>query len=129
MTSETTRDAARNRYPQPDQDLKKRHFQRFPVEHIEGTLHTPGDLRVVDLSQTGLAFETEFPVEEGSRPEIELRYRNQGVRVAVRVRWARPERREKERQIYRSGAEFLDVIEKSDTGLWDFILAEGNGGG
>lgn len=129
MTSETTPDAAQDRFPGPNQNLKKRHFQRFPVEHIEGTLHSPGDLRILDLSQTGLAFETEFPVEEGSRPEVELRYRRQGVRVAVAIRWTQPERREKDRQIYRSGAEFLRVMEKSDTGLWDFILAEGNGGG
>lgn len=128
MTSETTPDAAPDRYPGPNQDLQKRHFQRFPVEHIEGCLRNPGDLRVLDLSQTGLAFETEYPVEEGSRPELELRYRNQGVRVAVVVRWTRPERREKERQIYRSGAEFLRVVEKEDTGLWDFILAEGGEG-
>ena len=129
MTSETTPDpAAPYRFPGPEEDLKKRHFQRFPVEHIEGALHDLGDLQVLDLSQTGLAFETEFPVEEGSRPELELRYRNQGVRVSVVIRWARPERREEGRRIYRAGAEFLDVIQKDDTGLWDFILAEGETG-
>lgn len=127
MTSETSPDTAPNRFPGPHQDLKKRHFQRFPVEHIEGTLRTPGDLEILDLSQTGLAFETELPVEAESRSELELRYRNQGVRVSVVIRWARPERREEGRQIYRAGAEFLRVIEKDDTGLWDFILAEGRG--
>lgn len=126
MTSETTPDAAPDRFPGPNQDPRKRHFQRFPVEHIEGTLRTPGDVQVLDMSQTGLAFETDFAVEIGSRPEVELRYRNQGVRVAVAIRWARPERREKGRQIHRAGAEFLRVIQKDDTGLWDFILAEGD---
>lgn len=110
--------------PQPQQ----RHFQRFPVERIEGTLRQPGDVRVVDMSQTGLALETEVPVESGRQHVLELAYRNQTVRLEVRVRWARPERQEEGRQIYRAGAEFLRVLEKEDTGLWDFILAEGGEG-
>jgi hypothetical protein len=105
-------------------DPKKRHFERFPVEHIEGTLQVPGDLHVLDLSQTGLSFETFSPVEAGPR-ELELSYRRQALRVEVRIRWARLERREEGRQIYRAGAEFKRVIEKEATGLWDFILAEG----
>jgi len=111
----------------PSAEPQQRHFQRFPVERIEGTLREPGDVRVLDLSQTGLAFETEIPVETGRQHLLELGYRNQKVRLEVRVRWARPERQKEGRQVYRAGAEFLRVLEKEQTGLWDFILAEGGG--
>lgn len=106
-------------------DLKKRHFERFPVEHIEGTLQQPGDVHVLDLSQTGLSFETSASVEAETRRELELSYRGQAVRVEIQIRWARPERRDEGRQIHRAGAEFVRVMQKEDTGLWDFILAEG----
>lgn len=106
-------------------DPRQRHFERFPVDHIEGTLLHPADVHVLDLSQTGLSFETSSPVEAGTRRELELSYRGQAVRLELQVRWARPERRDEGRQIHRAGAEFVRVLSKEDTGLWDFILAEG----
>ena len=109
----------------PDPDPKKRHFERFPVEHIEGTLHVPGDLHVLDMSQTGLSFETTSPIQADEPRELELLYRQQAVRVEVAVRWVRSERTDGGQPIYRVGAEFLRVLEKSPSGLWDFILAEG----
>lgn len=106
-------------------DRGERHFERFPVEHIEGELREPGDVHVLDLSQTGLAFSTPVPLESGERRELELKYRGQRVRVEVMVRWAKPEWSEAHgRAVHRVGAEFERVLEKEETGLWDFILAE-----
>lgn len=107
-------------------DRGARHFERFPVEHIEGTLREPGDVHVLDLSQTGMAFSTPVALELGDRRKLELAYRGQGVRLEVTVRWARSEWSEAHgRAAHRVGAEFERVLEKADTGLWDFILAEG----
>lgn len=106
---------------------RQRHFERFPVEHIEGTLLVPGDLRVVDLSQTGLSFEISSPLQADEPRELELLYRQQSVRVQVAIRWVRTERNDGGQPVYRAGAEFLRVLEKSSSGLWDFILAEGAG--
>lgn len=102
----------------------RRGFERIPVETVTGTLHTPGDLEILDLSRTGLAFATAERLEQGSDYDVELRHRGQPVQVGINVRWVRKaEAAGKEPTRYRVGAAFVSVLSKSDTGIWDFIGA------
>lgn len=117
----------------------KRSFERIPVHTVTGTLRHPGDIRVLDLSRTGMAFATSERLEVGADYELELEYRHQSVKLAVIVRWV--ERQESERQEgagehaqaeppgggerHHVGAEFVTVLEKAPTGMWDWIQAQG----
>lgn len=108
---------------------RQRRFHRIPIEALKGRLHTPRDLTVRDLSRTGMAFETSEPLEEGKDYFVELSYRGQSIRLAVNVRWVKPEEAGRgEPPAYQVGAEFVDILEKPDTGLWDWIGVAGEGG-
>jgi len=105
---------------------RNRRFHRIPIEALKGRLHTPRDLTVRDLSRTGLSFDTSEPLEEGKDCFVELTYRGQTIRLALNVRWVRREEAGAgEPPIYHVGAEFVDVLEKPPTGLWDWIRLVG----
>lgn len=102
----------------------RRGFERIPVDTLTGTLHTPGDIEVLDLSRTGMSFATAERLEQGADYDVELRHRGQPVTLEINVRWVRPaEPAGKEPPRFRVGAEFVSVLAKSDTGIWDWIGA------
>jgi|GEM_PF-1910637 len=109
---------------------RQRRFHRIPIEALKGRLHTPRDLTVRDLSRTGMSFDTSEPLEEGKDCFVELTYRNQSVRLALNVRWVRREESAQgEPPVYHVGAEFVDVLDRPPTGLWDWIRVVGEEGG
>jgi hypothetical protein len=109
---------------------RHRRFHRIPIEALEGRLHTPRDLAVRDLSRTGMSFDTSEPLDEGKDCFVELTYRGQTIRLAVNVRWVQKrETGRGEPPVYHVGAEFVDVLEKPSTGLWDWIRVVGEEGG
>lgn len=93
------------------------------MDTVTGTLRTPGDIEVLDLSRTGLAFATAERLEEGVDYEVELRHREQPMTATIIVRWIRDADDGGHR--YRVGAEFVTVLSKSDTGIWDWVQAPG----
>jgi len=101
----------------------RRGYERIPVGTVTGTLHTPGDIEVLDLSRTGMAFATVERLDEGADYEIELRHREQPVKLVVSVRWVKKaETADGARAGYHVGAEFISVLQKTSTGIWDWIL-------
>lgn len=101
----------------------RRGYERIPVGTVTGTLHTPGDIEVLDLSRTGVAFAAVERLDEGTDYEIELRHREQPVKLVVSVRWVKEtETAEGAGAVYRVGAEFITVLQKTSTGIWDWIL-------
>jgi hypothetical protein len=91
---------------------------------LTGTLRAPGDIEVLDLSRTGLAFAAAERLQQGGDYEIELQHRGQAVRLTVNVRWVKEEEGRQGRGArYHVGAEFVAVLQKPATGLWDWILA------
>lgn len=105
---------------------RTRRFDRISVDSVRGKLHTPRDLRVRDLSRTGLAFDTDERLEEGRDYFVELEHRGQSARLAVNVRWVRREETPAgEPPRYHVGAEFVDVLERPATGLWSWIRVVG----
>jgi len=109
---------------------RQRRFHRIPIEALTGRLHTPRDVTVRDLSRTGMAFHTSEPLEEGKDYFVELVHRGQTIRLAVNVRWVRQEPADGgEPPVYFVGAEFVDILDKPDTGLWDWIRVAGDDAG
>jgi hypothetical protein len=108
---------------------RQRRFERIPIESLEGRLHTPRDLEVRDLSRTGMAFDTDEPLEEGKDYFVELIHRGQVVKLAVNVRWVRREEGSGgEPPRYHVGVEFVDVVERPATGIWDWVRVVGQEG-
>lgn len=107
-----------------------RRFHRVPVDTVEGTLHAPGDLEILDLSRTGMAFATDVPLEVDASHVVELTYRGQTVELEVEVRWVKEEESPagappSRGTRYRVGVELVEVLDKPSTGIWDWILPAG----
>jgi hypothetical protein len=108
---------------------RHRRFDRIPIESLTGRLHTPRDLKVRDLSRTGMAFDTDERLEEGKDYFVELSHRGQSVKLAVNVRWVRPEEPPAgEPPRYHVGVEFVDVLDRPATGIWDWVRVVGEDG-
>jgi hypothetical protein len=105
--------------------LQRRRENRFPVAGILGTLRSPHDLRVINLSRRGIAFETEQDIVPGSDYGIELRYRGRVVNVVTSLRWCafRPSETPDEAAVYRAGGSFLDV-EAEVGSLWQGLVPD-----
>ena len=104
-----------------------RRCERHRVPGISGTLGAPGDVRVLDLSLFGMAFESPSPLRVGERCFIELRHDRHSVSVELAIRWCssrpRTEKNEKTGESsYRVGACFVDILrDESDSGIWRWI--------
>lgn len=105
---------------------QRRRELRIPVRGIEGSLQSPGDVRVVDLSRHGVSFETLHKLTVGDDCFLELRYRNKVVSVATVLRWcsltsaSNPE----EIRAFRAGGAFTEVLADGPDGLWSCLVAE-----
>jgi hypothetical protein len=104
---------------------QRRREKRFPVAGIRGTLRTPQDVRVVNLSRRGISFETEQDVVPGDDYGLELRYRGRVVNLVANVRWCalRGPEAPDDSPVYRAGGPFLDV-EAGEGGLWESLVPD-----
>jgi hypothetical protein len=95
---------------------------RFPVQGIWGTLRFPQDVRVLNLSRSGIQFETQEPLPVGQSCFLELRHHAEAASIEIEVRWTETE---PERAVgggpYRVGARFVDIFRDHGGGLWDGI--------
>jgi hypothetical protein len=101
-----------------------RRCQRHCVPGISGTLGSPGDVQVLDLSLFGMAFESPRPLRVGERCFLELRHDRHAVSVEVAIRWcATPaDRGPSQRTPFRIGACFVDILrDEMDSGIWRWI--------
>ena len=108
---------------------ERRRYGRFPVSGIRGSLNRMGDLRLLDLSRTGISFEISDPITVGSSYFIELRYGQATVNLEVLVKWCalRGSLRDDdghEQPVYQAGAGFVDVLRDAPGGLWRALEAE-----
>jgi hypothetical protein len=107
---------------------ERRRYGRFPVSGIHGSLQTAGDLTLLDLSRTGISFETTNSITVGEHYFIELRYGDASVNLEVLVKWcalrALPgEDGESELPLYHAGGGFVDVHRDAPGGLWRALEA------
>ena len=88
-----------------------------------------GDLTLLDLSRTGISFETSIPITVGKSYFLELRYGQAKVHLEVLVKWCALRGKElddegSEHSVYQAGAGFVDVLRDAPGGLWRALEAE-----
>jgi hypothetical protein len=108
---------------------ERRRWGRFPVSGIRGSLKTTGDVTLLDLSRTGISFETSNPITVGGSYFLELRYGQAQVNLEVLVKWCamRGTVRDddgEDHAIYQAGAGFVDILRDAPGGLWRALEAE-----
>jgi hypothetical protein len=105
-----------------------RRFPRRAVTGIEGTLRSPGDVKVIDLSVIGLAAELSTEVKTGDHCFLELRHGRDRAMVETVVKWKSLPRlvRDPGRPplAFRAGMAFVDIDRDGSGGIWSCILPE-----
>ena len=102
---------------------ERRRYGRFPVSGIQGTLRRTGDMTLLDLSRTGISFETSYPITVGESYYMELRYRQARVNLEVLVKWCALRGKAldddgNEQPLYQAGAGFVDILRDAPDGVW-----------
>ncbi len=92
-----------------------------------------GDLTLLDLSRTGISFETSNPITVGKNYFLELRYGEAVVNLEVLVKWCVPRSRVSDGEsseqpvyqpVYQAGARFVDILRDAPGGLWRALEVE-----
>jgi hypothetical protein len=107
----------------PDVIDTRRHT-RYPVAGIYGSLRSPFDVRVINLSREGMALETAEPLQPGETQFVEVRHRGQNVSFEVSVRWCRRRGGDPDaasEALYHAGVSFLDMYPPRPGGFWDAL--------
>ena len=107
---------------------ERRRYGRFPVSGIHGSLKRAGDLKLLDLSRTGISFETSHPITVGGNYFLELRYGEATVNLEVAVKWCSlrglvQDDEGVEQPVYQAGAVFVDILRDAPKGLWRALEA------
>jgi len=108
----------------------KRQEMRFPVEGVQGSLRAPGDLRIINLSRSGLAFATSHHLTVGDTSFIEIRFHHQTASLELELLWCfrQPKLEPEEREMFLAGGRFVDVVRDDPQGLWRGLVARGASG-
>jgi hypothetical protein len=106
----------------------RRRYPRRKVPGIVGTLRSPDDVRVLDLSVTGLSAELADEVRPGQHCYLELRYGGSRATVETVVKWSKLPRIQRDASrpplAFVAGMAFVDIARDSTDGLWGCILPE-----
>ncbi len=110
----------------------RRRYPRRAIPGIEGTLRSPGDVRILELSLTGLSAEVSSEIQPGEHCFLELRHhhdtKHDSAMVEAIVKWTavRGVEREANRLVPRfcAGMAFVDIDRDGTGGIWDCILTE-----
>jgi hypothetical protein len=106
----------------------RRRHHRARIEGLSATLHSPGDVEVLDLSVAGLAFEAAEDLAPGARCFLELRHEAGTASVEVEIRWTSVRRVERTRgtlmPVFRAGGAFRDVHRDRSGGVLDWLLVD-----
>lgn len=106
----------------------RRRYPRRVIPGIEATLRSPGDVKVFDLSLTGLAAEVAQEMHPGEHCFLELRHRRDRAMVETVVKWSSPKNAAREIDFlvpkFLAGMSFVDIDREGAAGIWDCILTE-----
>lgn len=105
---------------------EKRRFRRYDVTGVEGTLILNLDVRVIDLSLTGMSVEAATALKPGAAYTVRLRREGEPLRFPATVRWCRlvrtePNARGEVTAFYRAGLDFRDSLDEKARWILDFI--------
>ena len=106
---------------------RKRRSRRYPVENVTGILHFNTDARVLNLSLTGIALETQLTVRVGRAYTITLMTGDERtVSLSATVKWChllefRKTKLGESLPVYRAGLEFADTLTEKAAQLVRFL--------
>ena len=108
------------RYPTP------RQYARYAVEDAFARLASPMDVKILNLSRSGLALETTQPLLVGERYVLDVEQRGRSVSLEVLVRWCLPvgsysTPSGRSVALFRAGGSFVDVAASRAGGIWDSL--------
>jgi len=106
--------------------IEKRRFKRYDVTGVEGTLVFNLDVRVVDLSLTGMSIEAQSALQAGANYTVSVRRREGRLRFPAVARWCHLMGTEESAKgeivpVYRAGLDFRDALDESARQLLAFI--------
>lgn len=103
-----------------------RHYKRFVVEGIEGTLMFTTDIEVLNISINGIALRSKRRLEIGREYTLKLEYKDKTVSMTGVVVWSVLSELHRDRNaenvpFYKVGMRFSDVVSSKMAILLDFI--------
>jgi len=111
----------------PDAAERRRHPRRT-IPGVYGTLSSPGDVQVLEISVTGLSAELADEVRPGDHCFLELRHGTSRAVVETVVKWTglpRIERRPGYAPlVFRTGMAFVDIDHDGRDLLWGCLVSE-----
>ncbi len=86
-------------------------------------------MTLLDLSRTGISFETANAITVGGNYYLELRYGEATVSLEILVKWCALRGKvrdddDNEQPVYQAGAGFVDVLRDAPGGLWRALEVE-----
>lgn len=105
---------------------ERRHYQRFVVEGVEGTLMFATDVDIINISINGVALKADRRLEIAREYTLKLEFHDQVISLNGIVVWSvlselgRGQLEEKV-PIYKVGMRFTNVISEKMAGILDFI--------
>lgn len=112
----------------------QRRYSRFPVQGIYGSLRTPRDVRVLNLSRSGVSFETTEKVSEGENCFLELRFHAEVASLEVKILWVMTREGDgsggsaSEVPVYQAGGTFIDIHRDRADGFWSALEVSASSG-
>lgn len=105
---------------------ERRHYQRFLVEGVEGTLMFATDVDIINISINGVALKADRRLEIGREYTLKLEFQDKVISLNGLVVWSvlselGKGHHEEKVPIYKAGMRFTNVISEKMAGLLDFI--------
>jgi hypothetical protein len=108
--------------------MDRRRAPRRAVPGVDGTLRSPGDVKILELSVTGLSAELGGELQPGDHCFLELRHRGSRATVEAIVKWSGLPRIERDPArpplVFRAGMAFVDVEHDGADLLWQCIVPD-----
>ncbi len=106
---------------------RRRHL-RARIPEISATLHSPGDVEVLDLSLAGMAIKASADLEPGDHCFLELRHHKHSVCLEVEVRWTSVMGVEfvhdRLLPFYQAGVAFLEIVPDREPGIFEWLVVD-----
>ncbi len=110
----------------PSRDYEHRRHNRYGVRAVSGHVTLPLEVRVTNMSLTGLAIEAAVPLEIGGRHHFTLRHEEDLIQLETEVVWCRPVQPEgkllgEALPRYEIGLDFQKALDRKATELLGFL--------
>ncbi len=110
----------------PKSSYDSRHHQRYDVRAVSGHLLLPLEVRVTNMSLTGLAIEAPISLDTGGRHVLTLRHEEDVIQLEAEVKWCRPAQPEatllgEAPPCYEAGLDFSAALDRKALELLGFL--------